>query len=392
MLHRQTMRILGMMSGTSADGIDVALVRVSGRPPRLRASLEQFACFPYPPRVHREILRIASGAAASAADIARLNVLVGELFAKAALDACRKFRVPLRAVNLIGSHGQTIFHQGQLGAYLGARAIAATMQIGEPAVIAARTGIPTVGDFRPADLAAGGQGAPLVPFVDYLLYRHPRRGRVALNIGGIANLTAIPAGARPGDVFAFDTGPGNMLVDALVQRITGGRQHYDRDTRLAQRGRLEPDLLAVLVAHPFFKTRPPKSAGREEFGAAFAERAAAWAKRSAVRAEDLLHTVTVLTPVTVVDAIRRWVEPRMRLDEVIVSGGGTHNPLMMEQLRAGLAGISLLPSAMWGVPEDAKEAFAFAVLACETFHARPANLPGATGARRPVVLGKLCRP
>jgi anhydro-N-acetylmuramic acid kinase len=293
---------------------------------------------------------------------------------------------------LIGSHGQTVFHQGQPGPYLGARAIAATMQIGEPAVIAARTGIITVGDFRPADLAAGGQGAPLVPFVDYLLYRHPRRGRVALNIGGIANLTAIPAGARPEDVFAFDTGPGNMVIDALVEQLTGGRRHYDRNARLARRGKLEPELLAALVAHPFFKLRPPKSAGREEFGAPFAERAAVWAKRNAVRPDDFLHTVTMLTPLTVVDAIRRWVEPRMRVHDVIVSGGGTHNPLMMEQLRAGLAGITLAPSSAWRVPQDAKEAFAFAVLAYETFHARPANLPAATGAKRRVVLGKLCLP
>jgi anhydro-N-acetylmuramic acid kinase len=385
------MRVLGMMSGTSADGIDVALVRMSGRPPGLRARLENFACFPYPQRVRREILRIASGGTAYAADIARLNMLVGELFAKAALEACRKFRVRARSVALVGSHGQTIFHQGEPRSYLGARDIAATLQIGEPAVIAARTGIATVGDFRPADLAAGGQGAPLVPFVDFLLYRHPRRGRVALNLGGIANLTAIPPGARAEDVLAFDTGPGNMLVDALVERATSGRMRYDRDAQMARRGRLEPGLLAALVAHPFFKSKPPKSAGREEFGQAFAERASARAKRNAVRPEDLLHTVTVLTPVTIVDAIRRWVEPRMPVHDVIVSGGGAYNPLMMEQLRAGLASAQVIPSGKWGVPEDAKEAFAFAVLAYETFHGRPANLPRATGARRPVILGKLCR-
>jgi len=385
------MRVLGLMSGTSADGIDVALVRVEGRPPGLRARLEGFACFPYPQRVRREILRIASGEPASAGEIAKLDVLVGELFAKAALDACKKFRVSPRNVNLIGSHGQTIFHQGQAAPYLGTRRIAATLQIGEPAVIAARTGIPTAGDFRPADLAVGGQGAPLVPFVDYLLYRHPRRGRVALNIGGIANLTAIPAGARPGDVFAFDTGPGNMVIDALAARMTAGRLRYDRGARIARRGLMVPGLLAELLKDPFFARKPPKSAGREEFGAAFVARAMRWAERNRVRAEDVLHTATVLTPVTIVKAVRRWVAPRMRVDDLIVSGGGAHNPMVMERLRAGLSGVTIVPSSAFGVPEDAKEAFAFAVLAYETCHGRPANLPGATGARQSVVLGKLCR-
>ena len=341
--------------------------------------------------MRREILRIASGEPASAGEIAKLDVLVGELFAKAALDACKKFRVSPRNVNLIGSHGQTIFHQGQAAPYLGTRRIAATLQIGELAVIAARTGIPTVGDFRPADLAVGGQGAPLVPFVDYLLYRHPRRGRVALNIGGIANLTAIPAGARPGDVFAFDTGPGNMVIDALAARMTAGRLRYDRGARIARRGLMVPGLLAELLKDPFFARKPPKSAGREEFGAAFVARAMRWAERNRVRAEDVLHTATVLTPVTIVKAVRRWVAPRMRVDDLIVSGGGAHNPMVMERLRAGLSGVTIVPSSAFGVPEDAKEAFAFAVLAYETCHGRPANLPGATGARQSVVLGKLCR-
>ena len=386
------MRVIGMISGTSADGIDVALVRISGRPPSLRARLEGFACFPYPAPVRQEILRIASGAAATSGDVARLNVLVGELFAQAALRACRTFRVSPRRVNLIGSHGQTIFHQGRPAPYLGARRIAATLQVGEPAVIAARTGIPTVGDFRPSDLAAGGQGAPLVPFVDYLLYRHPRRGRVALNIGGIANLTAIPPGARPQDVFAFDTGPGNMLIDGLVARTSGGRCSFDRDARAARRGQLLPELLADLLEHPFFGMKPPKSAGREEFGGALVKRAAGLAKRNALRPENLLHTATLLTPLTVVEAIRRWVEPRMHVDQVIVSGGGAHNPLIMEHLRQGLANAQIVRAGEWGVPEDAKEAFAFAVLAYETFHGRPSNLPRATGASRAAVLGKLCLP
>ena len=386
------MRVIGLISGTSADGIDVALVRISDRTSASHARLEDFVCFPYPPRVRQEILRIAAGGAASSADIARLNVLVGELFAKAALDACRTFRIAPRRVQLIGSHGQTIYHQGQPAPYLGSHRIAATLQIGEPAVIAARTGIPTVGDFRPADLAVGGQGAPLVPFVDYLLYRHPRRGRVALNIGGIANLTAIPPSALAEDVFAFDTGPGNMVIDALVQRFTRGRMKFDRAARMASRGRILPALLTGLSAHPFLHADPPKSAGREEFGDPFAEAALRWGKQHRVTAEDVLHTATVLTAVTIAKAVRKWVAQRMHVDDLIVSGGGAHNPLIMEHLKAGLSGVTILPSSRFGVREDAKEAFAFAVLAYESCHARPSNLPGATGAKRAVVLGKLCLP
>ncbi len=386
------LRVLGMISGTSADGIDVALVRVSGRPPRLAARLEDFACFPYPPRVRREVLRISSGAPASAGDVARLNVLLGELFAQAALRACRKFRVAPGRVHLIGSHGQTIFHQGQPGPFLGGRRIAATLQIGEPAVIAARTGIATVGDFRPSDLAAGGQGAPLVPFVDFLLYRHARRGRVALNIGGIANVTAIPPAAETKNVLAFDTGPGNMLVDALAAHFSAGRLRYDRDARMARRGRPALALLAVLREDPFFRKQPPKSAGREQFGPAFVRRVLLWANRHSLRPEDVLHTVTLLTPLTILDALDRWVAPRLRIDDVIVSGGGAHNPLLMAHLGAGLPGVQIIPSGQLGVPEDAKEAFAFAVLAYETLHGRPSNLPAATGARCPAVLGKIARP
>jgi anhydro-N-acetylmuramic acid kinase len=384
--------VIGLISGTSADGIDAALVEISGRPPALRAQLKGFACFPYPPRVRREVLRIASGEHSPVADVARVNSLLGELFAQAALTACRRFRVSPRRVSLIGSHGQTVYHQGRPAPHLGRAPLRATLQIAEPAVIAARTGIPTIADFRPADLAAGGEGAPLVPFVDFLLYRHPRRGRVALNIGGIANLTAIPAGATASQVLAFDTGPGNMLIDALAAHFSAGRLRYDRGARLARQGRLEPALLAKLLSEPFFRQGPPKSAGREQFGAEFLERAKEWGSRGALRPEELMHTVTLLTPVTILDALRRWVQPRMTVHDLIVSGGGAHNPLIVSQLRAGLPGAKFVSSGEWGVPEDAKEAFAFAVLAYESFHRRPANLPSATGAARPVILGKLCLP
>ncbi len=386
--------VLGMMSGTSADGIDVALVRASGRPPRLRAALCGFTCVPYPREVRARILRLADGAETTTGELSQMNFLLGELFAAAALKACRKFRVAPRRIALIGSHGQTIFHQGAPAKFLGPRRISSTMQIAEPAVIAARTGIPTAGDFRVADVAAGGQGAPLVPFVDYLLYAHPRLGRVALNIGGIANLTVIPAGERPQGVFAFDTGPGNMVVDALVRRFTRGRRHFDRDAQMAGSGRLLPRLLNELLSDPYLRRPPPKTAGREQYGQPFAERLPGRALRlgERPRPEDLIRTATIFTALSIVDAFHRWILPRARVQQLIVAGGGAANPLLMAQLQAALPEIELLHSGALGVPEDAKEAFAFALLAWESFHRRPANLPSATGARLPAILGKVCYP
>jgi anhydro-N-acetylmuramic acid kinase len=228
-----------------------------------------------------------------------------------------------------------------------------------------------------------------VPFVDYLLYRHPRRGRVALNIGGIANVTVIAAEARPESVFAFDTGPGNMVMDALMRHFTHGRKPYDRDARLARRGRLVLELLDALLDDPYFRRPPPKTAGREQYGGTYARRLIAWGRRHKARPADLIRTATVLTALSIVDAFHRWILPRCRVQELIVSGGGAHNPLVMAQLAAALPGISIIPSSRFGVPEDAKEAFAFAILAYETYHGRPANLPGATGASHPAILGKI---
>jgi anhydro-N-acetylmuramic acid kinase len=384
------MLVLGIMSGTSADGIDVALSRISGAPPNLNARLLNHTTIPFPPKVSEEILRIASGASTNTEELSQLNFLLGELFAAAAIRAARKFRVPLARVSLIGSHGQTIYHQGLAARAFGGRKIASTLQIGEPAVIAARTGVTTVADFRPADMAAGGQGAPLVPFVDYLLYRHPRIGRVALNIGGIANVTVIPARARPTDVFAFDTGPGNMVIDALVRHFTHGREKFDRNSKLASSGRILPGLVDSLLKNPYFPQRPPKSAGREQFGDSYAHRIIGWGRRHRARPEDLVRTATALTSLSIIDAWHRFIAPRAKINQLIVAGGGSHNPLLMAQLSAALAGVEVMPSSALGVPEDAKEAFAFAILAYETFHRRAANLPAATGARHPAILGKVC--
>jgi anhydro-N-acetylmuramic acid kinase len=386
----RTMRVIGMMSGTSADGIDAALARISGAPPAIAAKFEGHHHVRFPARLRDAILRLANGAPTTTAEISQLNFLVGEEFARAAIAACKKWRVPLREISLIGSHGQTIFHQGVAVGFLGRR-MASTLQIGEPSIIAGRTGVATIGDFRPADMAAGGQGAPLVPFVDYILYRHVRIGRVALNIGGIANLTVIPAGARPDQLFAFDIGPGNMVIDALVENATRGRRHYDRDARLAIRGKLIPALLSRILREPYLRKRPPKTAGREQFGRAYAEKILAWGKRHRASMEDLVRTATVFTSLSIADALRRFVLPRARVDELIVAGGGARNPLLMAQLAAALPEIEIVPASEFGIPAEAKEAFAFAVLAYEAYHGRANNLPSATGARHPAVMGKLVR-
>ncbi|MBZ5668933.1 MAG: anhydro-N-acetylmuramic acid kinase [Acidobacteriia bacterium] len=381
--------VVGLISGTSMDGIDAALVRISGPATQPRVRLLGFETYRYSAPVRRRILRIAAGEAATAGEISQLNFLLGELFAEATLRVCRTARVPLGRLAAIGTHGQTIYHQGSPTREAG-RLVTSTLQVAEPAVIAERTGAPVVADFRPADMAAGGQGAPLVPLVDYLLLRDARRGTVALNIGGIANFTVIPANARPEDVFGFDTGPGNMIIDGLVRHFSHGQKTYDAGGRWAARGRVIEPLLAQVLREPFFQRQPPKSAGREEFGQRFVEHF--FLKRRGARAEDLLRTATELTPRTITDALDRFVLGSISIHRLIVSGGGAHNRLLVSRLSQLLPRLRVQLSDACGLPVDAKEAIAFAVLADRTMHGLPGNLPRVTGARRAVVLGKISRP
>jgi anhydro-N-acetylmuramic acid kinase len=382
------MLVLGIMSGTSADGIDVALARISGAPPRLDAKLLASTSSKYPSALRKEILRVAEQHPITASELSQLNFRLGEIFAEVVLAACREFRVSRKRIALIGSHGQTIFHQGKPAPYLG-HATASTLQIGEPSVIAARTGITTIGDFRPADIALGGQGAPLVPYADYLLYRHDKLGRVSLNLGGIANITVILAAAKPEQVIAFDTGPANMLIDALVAHFTHGRLRFDKDARIAQTGRPIPALLDELMRDPYLKLAPPKSTGREYYGHAYLKKVFALGKRHRAKPADLIRAATIFSALSVVDALNRFVLPNTKIQQLIVSGGGARNPLLLAQLAAALKNIEILPSAQFGIPEDAKEAFAFALLAYETFHRRPGNIPSATGAHALAILGKI---
>lgn len=386
------MRVIGLMSGTSADGIDAALVRIDGAPPALTAKLEAHHHANFPRHVGEAILRIANGGQTRTAELSQLSFLLGEEFARAATAACKKWGVTLAEIDLIGSHGQTIYHQGVPSRFLGARAIASTLQIGEPSIIAERTGVPVVADFRPADMAAGGQGAPLVPFVDYLLYRDESRGRVALNIGGIANVTVIPAGAKPDDVVAFDTGPGNMIIDALAESATHGKSRFDRDARIALSGHTIAAVLAQLMREPYLRRKPPKTAGREQFGCDYAERIRAWGKKHRAEPADLVRTATVFTSLSIAEAFRRFIFGHGKIDELIVAGGGAKNPLLMAELAALLPELEIVPAETFGISAEAKEAFAFAVLAYEAYHGRANNLPSATGASHGVIMGNLTRP
>ncbi|HJS99340.1 MAG TPA: anhydro-N-acetylmuramic acid kinase [Terriglobales bacterium] len=376
------MIVAGVMSGTSADGINVALAELAGERPRLK--LLGHREFPFPAAVRRAILAAMNAERARVADLARLNFLLGHLYAGAVLAAARKFQVK---VELIGCHGQTLYHQGEPQAFLGRR-LAVTWQTGEGAIIAARVGAPVVSDFRPADMAAGGKGAPLVPFLDYLLCRHERVGRIVQNIGGIANLTAIPAGARPEQVVAFDTGPGNMVIDAVTDRLYG--RAYDSGGRIAARGRALDDVMNEIMDQPFFRRRPPKTAGREEFGREFVGALLTRCRRA--RPEDVVATATALTAHSIADAIRRFV--RGNYAEMIVSGGGAKNPTLLRMLGEAVVppGLKLRRSDEFGLPSQAKEAVAFAVLAYQTWRQRPGNIPSATGASRPAILGKISHP
>ncbi len=375
------MRVIGLMSGTSLDGVDAALVEFEGDDEaELSWSLEAFVTLPYDEarrdRIHTGIV---SGNAAS---LCMLHAELGEWLAAAVREGCHAAGGSPDDVDLVGSHGQTIWHEPPVEGRRGA-----TLQLGDPATIAERTGVPVVSDFRARDMAAGGEGAPLVPWVDRVLFSAPDRRRVLQNIGGMANLTWLPRRGEDEPLLAFDTGPGNALIDAAVVLATGGRETYDRDGHWARRGRIREPLLDELLAHPYFGRTPPKSTGRELFGQPFVE---ALARRERPDSEedwaDLVATLTAFTGRTIADAMRRWVLPR-GVDEVVVTGGGARNPVLRSMLEELLEPVPVRGGEVLGLDPDAKEAVAFAALAWAHVKGIPANVPEATGADGPRVLG-----
>ena len=376
------MRVAGLMSGTSADGIDIAVVDITGR----RVELIAFDVFPYRPALRRAILDLCCPESARLEDICHYNHVLGGVFADAVIQICAARNIPLTSLDLVGSHGQTIYHHPEGGRY-GRRKIRSTLQIGEPSVIAERTDITTVADFRPRDMAASGQGAPLVPYADFVLFQHRTQSRAVQNIGGIANVTYLPRAGQLDDVLAFDTGPGNMVIDAVVRCVTGGKHHFDRNGRMAAKGTVDSDLLKEALRHPFFRRRPPKSTGREEFGQSYCDWFCAEARKRRLSDADTVAAATAFTASTIAGAYRRFL-PALP-DEVILCGGGAHNATLVSLLREALPGVRICTTNDFGIDVDAEEAVAFAILAATTIRGMANNVPSATGADGPVVLGKI---
>jgi anhydro-N-acetylmuramic acid kinase len=383
----KAMTVAGIMSGTSADGIDVALVRIAPGKHGLKISLLAHHAVAFSKQLRAAVLASMNAKSISTAELARLNWHLGIAYADAVRQTLKKHPIKIA---LVGCHGQTIYHQPTPAPHAGKK-LACTWQIGEMAILAAETGVPVVSNFRPADMIAGGQAAPLVPLLDYMMFRNPIRGRVLQNLGGIGNLTAIPPGASLTDLVAFDTGPANMVIDALTQLLFN--KAYDRDGEIAARGTALPRVLEAAMRDPFFRRKPPKSAGREQFGAAFATGFLERCRAVNARPEDAIATATALTAHGIAAAYHRFVEPLMKDAPVdfFVSGGGTCNLTLLKMLQQSLTpfGCRVATTDHVGLPAQAKEAVAFALLAYETWHRRPGNVPAATGARRLAILGNI---
>jgi len=382
---------IGLMSGTSHDGVSAALVRIDERRQPM-VKLLASKTYPYASGFRVRLLNASGGAKVGAGEISALNFGLGRALACAAVNLARGAAMPLERLSFIASHGHTIFHLPPRRARRGE--IPSTLQLGEASVIAALTGVPVVADFRPIDMALGGEAAPLAPLAHLRLFGHPRLGRVVQNIGGIGDATYLPPNAKPGDpsLIAFDTGPGNMLIDALAAKLTGGRMRMDRDGALAASGQVDQRLLAELMRAPYFRRRPPKSTGREEFGLAYLEKIARRARTLRVTGRDLIATVTALTARSIAESCRRFLTPLGPVDQVIVTGGGAHNQSLMRMIETELPGVEVLQAERLGVDGDALEAIAFAILGYEMLRGRPGNLPSVTGARAPAILGKLTLP
>ena len=385
LIHKPERLVVGLMSGTSADGIDAALVKIKGYGLNTQLTVPDFNCYPFDQQQKQKILSIAGAKACSVNEISQLNFYMGELFAEAAISVAQKAGFAISEIDLIGSHGQTIRHVPDPEPFLDRR-ISSTLQIGDPSVIAQKTGVTTIGDFRPADMAAGGQGAPLVPLFDYLFFRSDKVTRAVLNIGGIANLTILPKSCTHEQVLAFDTGPGNMIVDNLCKTLFN--TNYDKNGALAGSGTISNKLIDRLLRDDYYSKPPPKSTGRERYGEDYLNKIMGLGHVDNLGPRDLISTMTFFTAKTISTAVERFYP--QPIEEFIVSGGGVNNFILMRHLQELMPGINFSTTHQHGIPADAKEAVCFALLANETLNGRPGNIPSATGANRPVVLGKIC--
>ncbi len=378
------MKVIGLMSGTSADGVDAAVVDITGTGHKLTLKLIAFRTFPYPADFRVRLLTAMTDGGLP--DICHLNVALGEWLARAALRVRRLASLSTRDVALIGSHGQTFQHVPIPRHEAGVGELRSTLQLGSPTVIAERTGIQTVADFRTRDMAIGGQGAPLAPYLHHLLFQDARRTRAVVNIGGISNLTFLPAQGSLRAVRAFDTGPGNMVLDGIIRRLTNGRETFDRGGRLAAKGRVHQGLLKRMQRHPYLRRRPPKSTGREEFGDEFLKDLIRAARRPSITPADLMATATAYTAQTIADG-ERFLSGCV--DEVLICGGGAKNLTLMEMLQDAWGSTPVRPVEALGWNGRALEAVAFAVFAYQALRGVPCNLPAVTGAKREVVLGSI---
>jgi len=376
------MRVAGLMSGTSVDGVDVAVVDITNK----KVNLLAFDVFPYPNALRREILQLCHPESASIENICHYNFVLGEIFADAIIKLCSQSGVSLNSIDLVGSHGQTIYHNPR-GKRYSKTIIRSTLQIGEPSVIAHRIGITTVADFRPRDMAAGGEGAPLVPYTDYILFGGNRSSRAVQNIGGIANVTFLPRLCKQHDIVAFDTGPGNMVIDGVIRLISDGRRRFDSGGKMAARGAVNKRLLNEMLRHPFLRRCPPKSTGREEFGISFAKKIYEQALEKGIASADIVATVTAFTAKSIARAYHQFLP--VLPDEIILCGGGSRNKTLVEMLRSELPDAKMLSTEDFGISVDAKEAVSFAILAWATIKGLTNNVPGVTGAERPVIMGKI---
>lgn len=378
-VNKEKRIVAGLMSGTSLDGIDCAIVEIEGS--GLNSNIKPLA---YNNMKMNENLREKILAACSLDNskvdlICRLNFEMGEALGTAVMETCKNAHIPLKDLALIGSHGQTIYHIPQNS----------TLQIGEISVIAEKTGVVTVGDFRVRDVAAGGHGAPLVPYSEYILYRSNEKGIALQNIGGIGNVTILPKGCSIDEVYAFDTGPGNMIIDYIVNEITNGKMAYDRDGLMAEKGTVNEEMIDELMEHPYMNKLPPKTTGREDFGVHFGKRLLTKYREKGINDSDILTTVTYFTAKSITDSYRKWVLPNTSIDKVIIGGGGSYNNSILKFIRNELKDIEVITQEDIGFSSDAKEAIAFAILANETIMGNYNNIPNVTQAKHPVVMGKI---
>lgn len=389
--RKRSRLVVGLVSGTSVDGIDAALVRIEGDPLSPKLELLGFRETPFADEVRKAIFAAFRPETSSVDQLCRLNYALGHLFADAALGVIDQCGLTPADVDVVGFAGQTVYHIPDREKVLGI-VTGSTLQLGEATVVAERTGILTVAELYTRDVAAGGKGAPLTPFGDFVMFRGLGKAMAVHNIGGIANVTAFPAGAEPDQVVGFDTGPGNMVIDAIVSHVTNGAQRYDRDGKLAAAGHVSDALLAELLDDPYFAQAPPKATGRERYGQQYAERVLALAAQHGVDGADLVATVTALTAASIAQSYQRFVLPKIGLNEIVLAGGGAFNPTLRRFIQERLPNVAVRTFEDYGYSSKAREAMGFALIANATVWGVPNNLPSVTGASRPVVLGKVVLP